>query len=158
LDTETNIIIVGVSSILEKLNVISTLLDFSKNLNNLYEHVRILVCNIVDMVEGNDEDLEVTTIISTSEQNAKKIKRGKIPLPTKIFIRANKEFKQYIKDFNDADEECKETKLSCKFLVRGHWMHFRAERYIRRKGEKTWVKPFYKGQGIVVAKPYKLIK
>ena len=92
-----------------------------------------MVCNIIDMVEGNDEDLEVTTIISTSEQNAKRIKRGKIPLPTKIFIRANKEFKQYIKDFNEAHEECKETKLSCKFLVRGHWMHFRSERFQIRK-------------------------
>lgn len=124
----------------------------------LNKYIQILVCNIIDMVEGNDEDLEVTTIHTTAEQNVKRIKRGKVPFPTKVFIRANKEFKQYIKDFNEADEECKETKLTCKFLVRGHWMHFRAERYVRKKGEKTWVKPFYKGQGIVVAKPYKVIK
>lgn len=124
------------------------------NIDNL---IRNIVVNIVDMVEGNDEDLEVTTIISTLEQNAKRLKRGKVPFPTKVFIRANKEFKQYVKDFNETDEECKETKLTCKFLVRGHWMHFRSERYVRKKGEKTWVKPFYKGQGIVVAKPYKLV-
>ena len=122
------------------------------------DYVKNIVCSIIDMVEGNDEDLEVTTIETTPEQNAKRIKRGKIPFPTKVFIRANKQFKQYVKDFNDADEECKETKLTCKFLVRGHWMHFRAERYVRKRGEKTWVKPFYKGQGIVVAKPYKVIK
>lgn len=122
------------------------------------KHVQTLVCNIIDMVEGNDEDLEVTTIHTAPEQNLKRLKRGKVPFPTKVFIRANKEFKQYIKDFNEEDEECKETKLTCKFLVRGHWMHFRAERYIRKKGEKTWVKPFYKGQGIVVARPYKVVK
>lgn len=123
-----------------------------------HKYVQTLVCNIIDMVEGNDEDLEITTIHTTPHQNLKRIKRGKIPFPTKVFIRANKEFKQYVKDFNEADEECKETKLTCKFLVRGHWMHFRAERYVRKKGEKTWVKPFYKGQGIVIAKPYKVIK
>ena len=122
------------------------------------KYVQTLVCNIIDMVEGNDEDLEVTTIHTTAEQNLKRIKRGKIPFPTKVFIRANKEFKQYVKDFDEADEEYKENKLTYKFLVRGHWMHFRAERYTRKKGEKTWVKPFYKGQGIVIAKPYKVIK
>lgn len=121
------------------------------------KYVQTLVCNIIDMVEGNDEDLEVTTIHMSAEQNLKRIKRRKIPFPTKVFIRANKEFKQYIKDFNEVDEECKETKLTCKFLVRGHWMHFRSARYVRKQGEKTWIKPFYKGQGIVIAKPYKVI-
>ncbi len=124
----------------------------------LNAYIQLLVCNIIDMVEGNDEDLEVTTIVTSPEQNIKRMKRGKIPLPTKIFIRANKTFKQYIKDFNDADEECKENKLSCKFLVRGHWRHFRAERFARKRGEKIWIKPFYKGQGIVIAKEYKLTK
>lgn len=124
----------------------------------LNKHIRLLICNIIDMVEGNDEDIEVTTIVTTPEQNAKRIKRGQIPFPTKVFIRANKEFKQYVKDFNDDNEECKETKLTCKFLVRGHWMHFRSERYVHKKGEKTWVKPFYKGRGIVIAKPYKVVK
>lgn len=33
--------------------------------------------------------------------------------------------------------------------------YFRAERYVHKKGEKTWVKPFYKGQGIVITKPIK---
>ena len=132
--------------------------ETKERIYRLNDYLKILVCNIIDMVEGNDEDLEITTIVTTPEQNTKRIQRKKIPLPTKVFIRANKEFKQYVKDFNDADEECKETKLTCKFLVRGHWMHFRSERYIHKKGEKTWIKPFYKGQGIVVAKPYKVIK
>ncbi len=126
--------------------------------DRLNAHIQLLVCNLIDMVEGNDEDLEVTTIVTSPEQNKKRIKRGKIPFPTKVFIRANKEFKQYIKDFNDADEECKESKLSCKFLVRGHWRHFRAERFALKRGEKIWIKPFYKGQGIVIAKEYKLKK
>ena len=126
--------------------------------DTLNNHIKLLTCNIIDMIEGNDEDLEVTTIVTTPEQNAKIIKRGKIPFPTKIFIRANKKFKQYIKDFNEENEECKDTKLTCKFLVRGHWMHFRSERYTRKQGEKVWVKPFYKGQGIVVSKTYKVTK
>ena len=126
--------------------------------DKLANHIRLLICNIVDMVEGNDEDLEFTTIHTSKEQNIKRIKRGKIPFPTKVFIRPKKEFKQYVHDFNLKDKENKEQKLHYKFLVRGHWRHFRAERFVRKKGEKIWIKPFYKGQGIVISKEYKLIK
>ncbi len=125
---------------------------------HLANYIRLIICNIVDMVEGNDEDLEVVTIHTTKEQNIKRIKRGQVAFPTKIFIKPKKEFKQYVKDFNQADEENKKSKLSYKFLIRGHWRHFRAERFVHKRGEKTWIKPFYKGQGIVVSKEYKVVK
>lgn len=143
----------------EKGEVYRSISDESKdNIDRLNHHIRLMICNIIDMVEGNDDDLDVTTIVTSPEQNVKRVKRGKVPFPTKVLIRANKEFKQYVKDFNDENDECKNTKLSCKFLVRGHWMHFRSDRYVRKQGEKTWIKPFYKGQGIVITKPYKVIK
>ena len=159
MDTDTYRILQSIVILpVEEKGTIKPLQGDEGKISRLNNHIRLLICNVIDMVDGNDEDLEVTTIVTTPEQNTKRVKRGKVPFPTKVFIRAKKEFKQYIKDFNDVNDECKETKLSCKFLVRGHWMHFRSERYIHRQGEKTWVKPFYKGQGIVVAKPYKIVK
>lgn len=118
------------------------------------EYIRTIICNIVDMVEGNDKDLNIVTIESSREQNLKRIKRGKVQFPTKIFIKAKDGFKKYIQKFADDEKR----KLGHKFLVRGHWRHFISEKFIYRKGERTWIKPFWKGEGIVIAKEYKLIE
>jgi hypothetical protein len=102
------------------------------------------------MVDGNDEDLEIVTVNTSKEQNLKRIKRRQIPMPTKVFIKAKGEFKQYVKKFNQDDIK----ELSYRFLVRGHFRHFRSDKFIYKKGEKTWIKPFYKGKGIVISKDY----
>lgn len=124
-----------------------------RRLNN---YVRLMICNIIDMVEGNDEDLEVVTIKTSDEQNLKRVRRKQLPMPTKVFIRPKGEFKKYVKTFN-RDNEDSRSKLSYKFLVRGHWRHFRSEKFVHKQGEKTWIKPFYKGEGIVVSKDYKIV-
>jgi hypothetical protein len=109
-----------------------------------------------------DRDLSVTIIETTKEQNLKRISRKQIPLPTKVFIRAQGEFKKYVARFNDDtkenEEDVKKRKISHKFMVRGHWRHFRAERYKQEtKAKTTWIKPYFKGEGIVIAKEYKLV-
>lgn len=121
-------------------------------------YIRNIICNMVDMVEGNDEDLNVVIIETTKEQNEKRIKKGKVQFPTKVYIRAKGEFKKYVQKFNTAYEDDEKRKLGHKFLVRGHWMNFRAPRYVRKQGERTWVKPFWKGEGIAISKDYKLIQ
>ncbi len=123
-------------------------------MRRLTEYVRILICNIIDMVEGNDEDLEVVTINTSKEQNLKRIRRKQIPMPTKVFIRAKGKFKRYIKEFKDNENK---RKLGHRFLVRGHFRHFRSEKFIHKQGEKIRIKPFYKGDGIVIKKDYKVI-
>ena len=122
----------------------------------LSDNVRVLICNIIDMVEGNDEDLEVITVNTSKEQNLKRIKRRQIPMPTKVFIKAKGKFKKYVKEFNQDDEDNKK-KLTHRFLVRGHFRHFRSEKFVHKQGEKTWIKPFYKGEGIVISKDYKVV-
>lgn len=125
-------------------------------MRRLAEHARVLICNIIDMVEGNDEDLEVVTINTSSEQNLKRIKRRQIPMPTKVFIKTKGKFKKYVKKFiQDHSDDNK--KLTYRFLVRGHWRHFRSEKFVYKQGEKIWIKPFYKGEGIVIGKDYKII-
>ena len=121
-------------------------------------YIRNIICNMVDMVDGNDKDLNVVIIETTKEQNEKRIKRGKISFPTKIYIRAKGEFKKYVQEFGVAYEDNEKRKLGYKFLVRGHWMNFRAPRYIQKQGERTWIKPFWKGEGIIISKDYKLIQ
>lgn len=122
------------------------------------QYIRNIICNIVDMVEGNDADLDCITIETTKEQNEKRIRRGKIAFPTKIYIRAKGKFKTYIKRFNTDFDNNIIKKLGYQFLVRGHWMNFRSPRYVHKIGERAWVKPFWKGEGIIISKDYKLIQ
>ena len=130
----------------------------SKRLRRCIEHVRILVCNIVDMVEGNTDDLSVVTIETTKEQNIKRIRRKQIPIPTRIVIRAKDNFKKYVKKFNDDLKDAESRKIGCKFLVMGHYRHFRNEKFKNVQGTKKWIKPYWKGDGIIVAKEYDLKK
>lgn len=131
-----------------------------KKMRRLSEHVRILICNIIDMVEGNDKDLEIVTIETKREQNLKRIKKGQIAIPTKVFIKAKGHFKRYVRKFAaDKDEnKDKDKKIGYKFLVMGHWRHFRDEKFKNVKGTKIWIKPFWKGEGIAIAKDYIVIK
>lgn len=122
----------------------------NKKLERLNEFLRTIICNVVDMVEGNDEDLNVTIIETSKEQNIKRMKRGQIPTPTKVYIKAKGEFKKYVSNFKRDSEK----KLSHKFLVRGHYRHFRDDKFKNMKGKKTWIKPYYKGEGIMIAKEY----
>ena len=121
----------------------------------LHDYLRKIICNFVDLVEGNDEEIDVVEIITDREQNLKRIKRGKIPFPTKVFIKAKKEFKKYVQEFN---QNLEKNGFGYKFLVMGHFRHFRAERYKHVKGSKIWIKPFLKGEGIFVSKEYKVVE
>ncbi len=121
----------------------------------LAEYTRVLICNIIDMVEGNDEDLEVVTVNTSREQNLKRIKRKQIPMPTKVFIRPRGKFKKYVKEFNQDNDDNKK-KLTYRFLMRGHFRHLRSEKFVYKQGEKIWIKPFWKGEGIVISKDYKV--
>lgn len=77
-------------------------------------------------------------------------------MPTKVFIKAKGKFKKYINQFNQDDND-DSNKLTHRFLIRGHWRHFRSEKFVYKQGEKIWIKPFWKGGGIVINKDYKVI-
>jgi len=109
------------------------------------------------MVDGNDADMDCVTIETTKEQNEKRIRRGQVAFPTKIYIRAKGEFKRYVNRFNIDFDNADRQKLGHKFIVRGHWRNFRSPRYVHKQGKRKWVKPFYKGEGIIISKDYKLM-
>jgi hypothetical protein len=122
------------------------------------DFIRTVICNIVDMVEGNTDDLSVVTIETTGEQNIKRIRRKQIPLPTKIFIRAKGEFKKYVKKFNSDSDDARRGRIGYRFLVMGHYRHFRNEKYKNVRGTKKWIFPYWKGEGIIIAKEYMVKK
>lgn len=124
-----------------------------KRCHRMNDYVRQLAVNIVDMVEGNDGDLDIVNIEMTRKQNLKRIKRGKLQLPTKIYIKPRSHFRKVLIGFREQGEKLG---YGHKFMVRGFWRHYRAERYKEKIGTKKWIKPFWKGQGNVVSKDYKV--
>ncbi len=130
----------------------------NKKVKRCAEYLRMLVCNIIDMVEENTDDLSIVTIETTKEQNVKRIRRKQIPIPTRIVIRAKDNFKKYIKLFNSDMADARTGKLGYKFLVMGHYRHFRDEKFKNVKGTKKWIKPYWKGEGMAIAKEYILKK
>lgn len=119
-------------------------------LREIADKMRNFACNLVDMVEGNEEDLEIVTIRTTREQNIKRMQRGKIQMPTKLYIKPKDQFRQYVRDYNTGVAR---GKITHKFPVAGHYMHFRSERYTPKvRGTSRWVKPYIRGNGILVSK------
>lgn len=130
----------------------------NNKLKRCAEYLRTLICNVIDMVEGNEDDLSVVTIETTEEHNIKRIRRKQVPMPTRVVIRAKGKFKKYVKKFNSDAKDPRRGKLGYKFLVMGHYRHFRDEKFKKVKGTKKWIFPYWKGEGIAISKEYLLKK
>lgn len=129
----------------------------NSQLKRCSEFLRTIICNVIDMVEGNTDDLSVVTIETTREQNIKRIRRKQIPMPTRVVIRAKEEFKKYVKKFNTDMTDAIDNKkkgIGYKYLVMGHYRHFRDEKFKKVRGTKKWIFPYWKGEGIAISKEY----
>jgi len=127
--------------------------DTDKMRLKICKYASILACNIIDVMNHDVENIEINTILSTREENTKRIKRGKPPVATKVYIRPKSEYRNYYINFNT---QIRDGGIGHKFLVRGHWRHFRSDKWKNKKGMATWIRPTLKGRGIFIEKKYKL--
>lgn len=123
-------------------------------IKELFDRILLVVCNVIDLIEGNKEELDIREIKSSPLQNEKRVKKGKIPVKDRVIIRPKKELLNYINEF---EKNYEKFRYSHKFVVRGHWRHFRSERYRDAHGKKIWIKPYIKGDGLLIQKSYTLI-
>lgn len=103
-----------------------------------------IVINLIDLINNNGEDITIHKIVPPLKRIEKKKKRGEYVPRETIVIRPTKKLYKYITTFR-ADA----TTYGFKFMVRGHYMHFQSERYKEARGTSVWVKPFYKGEGVI---------
>ena len=129
-------------------------LNKKEKVKELFNRVLLLVCNVIDLIEGNKEELELREIKSSPAQNEKRIKKGKIPIKDRIIIKPKKQLLNYINEF---EKNYAKFHYSHKFVVRGHWRHFMAERYKYAQNKKIWIRPYIKGEGLLIQKSYTLI-
>lgn len=120
----------------------------------LCNYVGSVACNIIDLMNHDVENIDINVIDTTREENIKRVRNGKVPVSRKVYIRPKSEVRNYYINFNRELREC--GRITHKFLVRGHWRHFRSSKWKLAQGKSTWVKPYIKGKGIFVEKTYKL--
>jgi len=116
------------------------------------EIIREFIMNFLDFINDPDvEWVETKRVYSTSRRAMRK-GRGKKRLSMIIKIRG------FLKRYLEQVRTGRHFTYSHRFWVRGHWRHFRHERFTRMRGRRIWIPPFIKGSGILINKRYRLVK
>ena len=100
----------------------------------------------------HNPEIEIVEVEHTDSQNLKRIKRGKIPIPSSYSIRLTGKLKKYVSELEKFGHFG--THFSYKFWIRGHFRTLRSERYKKNIGKRVWLAPFVKGSGILIDKEY----
>jgi hypothetical protein len=98
----------------------------------------------------------VVVYIQERENNERRIKRGKIPIPTALITKIEVGLKNYIEKvyFNGLSH----SKLDYSYWVRGHWRMFSSPIFIHKQGQKIWIPPFIRGSGLLVPQVFEMVK
>lgn len=120
-------------------------------LPKITSQIALLVCNILDFLNEPD----VRYVVSEHKSlNKKRLKHNKKTIYPTLTVQITGETKQYF----DALRMGRHFSYSHKFWVRGHYKHYTHPRYKNMQGKRTWVKPFIKGEGLLLNKKYNLKK
>jgi len=123
--------------------------DLFSHADGVIIHIRTIICNILDLVTNNFNDVNVIDTANFTTRKNKTDKNREHTKHNKIFIKANGEFKTYARKFS------KNNKCKHRFIVRGHFRHYRADRFNDElKKAPKWIRPYYKGEGIIIKKNY----
>ncbi len=131
----------------QQINLAEKLSDFVMT-EKEKQTIRIFFCNLLDFM--NTPDVKIVTIERTEEQNAKRIKRGKLPIPPIHLFRFTGELKICLDILNSGVA----FSYSHKFWVRGHFRTLRSNKWKIKQGTRIWIRPFIKGDGILIKKVY----
>ncbi len=112
--------------------------------------LRNFVMNFLDFL--NEPDIKFVNIPRTEKTRKKRIRKGKIPLPPSTIIKLTGKLKEYLHQVKTGHH----FSYSHRFWVRGHWRDFVSDRYKNKKGQRTWIYPYIKGEGLLVDKRYRL--
>lgn len=118
----------------------------------LTRNIRLFICNFLDFL--NNPEIEYIEVNRTPEQNEKRIKRGKTPIPNYTFVKVMGQLKIYLNELNSG----KEFEYSHRFWVRAHYRTLRSDKWKFKKGTRIWIPCFIKGKGLLIEKPYLITK
>lgn len=136
-------------------------LEFTKEENEEYEaakHLRDWIINFLYFLNTQKEVEYRQVKRNKKNQRSYERKREKENRPiidNKVKLDLSGEMKKYINNLRDM----KDSHYSHRFWVRGHWRTLRdKEHYGDNAGTRIWIKPYLKGEGVVVKKDYDVEK
>ena len=154
--------------------VIIQIVYFSKENNCFVRTTTIMDINtgqkgiIPDLVPESisDEEKQVTEYVSSflfnmlhflneprvtiyiQDRNSKaRAKRGLIPLPSELKTKIQIDLENYIEKIYFTG--LSHSKLGFSFWVRGHWRSFNSPRFVNKQGQKMWILPHIRGEGLM---------
>lgn len=101
----------------------------------------------------NNPEVKLVETSHTQEQNIKRIKRGKIPIPSSYSIRLDGVLKEYIDSLRTGTH----FDYHYRFWCRGHFRTLRHPKYKENVGKRIWIPPYIKGKGVLIEKYYKVV-
>jgi len=114
------------------------------------KHIRLLVSNFLFFV--NSPDIEYITVTDSKRDTEIRRRKGRPQRPPIANIILTNPLKRYI-----YKQKHNETMVySHRFWVRGHWRTLRNKKYGDNVGKKLWIKPYIKGDGLLINKTYSL--
>jgi len=115
---------------------------------HLYKKIQLFVYNFLDFL--NDPEVKIITVERDEKRNKKRVLHGKLPIPTRKFVRITGQLKIYMDKLNSGAIR----KIDHKFWVRGHFRTLRSEFWKKKRGIRIWIPPFIKGKGILIKRNY----
>lgn len=107
------------------------------------------VLSFMDALEHKQVEASESHI---SRKNTEWFQSRRVGNPRSFIVIPNKELKDDLSRLSKGLN-----RYSYRFWVRGHWRSFRSSRYSESKrGGKTWIRPYVKGEGLLVKKAYVL--
>ena len=123
---------------------------FQTEVNEINVIILSIFKNFINLLDN--PEIELITTERSKEQNLKRIKRGKVPLPTIHNIKITGKLKIYL----DKLKSNPDFNYTHRFDVRGHWRTLRSDKWKYKKGTKIWIANYIKGEGIYIKKNYEV--
>ena len=115
------------------------------------KQIQLFICSFLDFL--NNPEVKTREVYRTEEQNEKRKRRGKFPIPPCIFINITGKLYEY----ENKLESSGHLSYSHRFWVRGHFRVLKnEERYGDKVGIKIWILPYIKGEGVLIDKVRKV--
>lgn len=103
----------------------------------------------------NNPEVEIIEVERSDSQNLKRIKRGKIPIPSIQSVKVTGKLKIYLDELKNSGLLNDENFYSHRFWVRGFYRTLRSvRRYGENVGKRVWILPHIRGVGLLVEKEY----
>jgi hypothetical protein len=127
--------------------------EMSKStIKRLDKFMRCITMNFIDFI--HDPNVRLIEHRRTRQTNEKRMKKGKIPLPSSTVIKLTGEVAKYVDDLRL--DNGNGFAYDHKFWVKGHWRELTSPRFTKKRYQRVWIPPYIKGQGILIEKRYKI--